>query len=30
MHVIAMPCYVMSTDGRYARNVDGEILGFAP
>jgi hypothetical protein len=28
--LIAMPFYVMSADGRYARNVDGEILGFAP
>jgi hypothetical protein len=28
--LIAMPFYVMSADGRYARNVNGEILGFAP
>jgi sugar lactone lactonase YvrE len=28
--LIAMPFYIMSADGRYARNVDGEILGFAP
>jgi hypothetical protein len=28
--LIAMPFYVMSADGRYAHNVDGEILGFAP
>jgi hypothetical protein len=28
--LIAMPYYIMSADGRYARNVDGEILGFAP
>ena len=27
---IAMPYYVMSADGRYAMNVEGEILGFAP
>jgi hypothetical protein len=28
--LIAMPYYLMSADGRYARNFDGEILGFAP
>ena len=28
--LVAMPFYVMSADGRYARNADDEILGFAP
>jgi hypothetical protein len=30
--LIAMPLYVMSADGRYARNISvgTEILGFAP